>query len=314
MSSKREQLAQWTQIVADSGDLSAIEATRPTDATTNPSLLLAAAKAEGGHKRIAEARHFAEQLGQANNFATLCDAFATLTGKHILTHIPGLISTEVDARLSFDTRATLERARRIINLYREIGVSKERVLIKIAATWEGIRAVEVLEEEGIACNLTLLFSYEQAIAAAEASATLISPFVGRIYDWYKKNGTDISNAEQDPGVQSVRRIYNSYRARGFSTVVMGASFRYPEQIEALAGCDKLTISPALLEQLGGDNGALQRILDPSTIDVEESNTAAMSEASFRWAMNENAMATELLADGIRRFAKDQEALEALLLA
>lgn len=313
MSSKREQLAQWTQIVADSGDLAAIEASRPTDATTNPSLLLAAAKAEGGPKRIAEARHFAEQLGQANNVATLCDAFATLTGKRILTHIPGLISTEVDARLSFDTRATLERARRIISLYREIGVSKERVLIKIAATWEGIRAVEVLEEEGIACNLTLLFSYEQAIAAAEAGATLISPFVGRIYDWYKKNGTEINNAEQDPGVQSVRRIYNSYRARGFSTVVMGASFRYPEQIEALAGCDKLTISPALLEQLASDNGALQRVLDPSKVDADESNPAVMSEADFRWAMNENAMATELLADGIRRFAKDQEALEALLL-
>lgn len=318
MSSKREQLSQWTQIVADSGDLTAIEASRPTDATTNPSLLLAAAKAEGGDKRIAQARHFADQLGQANDVATLCDAFATLTGKQILTHIPGLISTEVDARLSFDTRATLERARRIINLYREIGVRKERVLIKIAATWEGIRAVEVLEEEGIACNLTLLFSYEQAIAAAEASATLISPFVGRIYDWYKKNGTEINNAEQDPGVQSVRRIYNSYRARGFSTVVMGASFRYPEQIEALAGCDKLTISPALLERLGNDNDALQRVLDPSNVDDIESEQTPfgtnMSEADFRWAMNENAMATELLADGIRRFAKDQQALEALLLA
>lgn len=312
MSSKREQLAQWTKIVADSGDIAAIEASRPTDATTNPSLMLAAAKAPGGEKRIAEARHFAEQLGKANDPATLCDAFATLTGKHILTLVPGLVSTEVDARLSFDTRATLERARQIITLYRELGVDKERVLIKIAATWEGIRAADVLEEEGIACNLTLLFSFEQAIAAAEAGATLISPFVGRIYDWYKNNGSDINNAEQDPGVQSVRRIYNSYRARGFSTVVMGASFRYPEQIEALSGCDKLTISPALLEQLGNDSGELSRALDPRHVALEESGPA-LSEAQFRWAMNENAMATELLADGIRRFAKDQETLETLLL-
>ena len=250
MTSKREQLAQWTKIVVDSGDVDAIEKLRPIDATTNPSLLLAAANSEGGQVRLQDARRLAGQLGDGNDPALLCDAFATLTGQHILSFIPGLVSTEVDARLSFDTNATLTRARRIISLYRELGIERERILIKIAATWEGIRAAEVLEEEGIGCNLTLLFCMEQAMAAAEAGATLISPFVGRIYDWHKQRGMEISSPDQDPGVQSVRSIYHRYRAEGFDTVVMGASFRYCEQIEALSGCDKLTIAPALLEQLG----------------------------------------------------------------
>lgn len=311
MTSKQTQLAAWTEIVADSGDLKAIEASRPQDATTNPSLLLAAANAEGGDTRINEARHLAKQLGRENDLPLLCDAFATLTGQHILSLIPGVVSTEVDARLSFDTRATLERARKIISLYRELGIDKKRVLIKIAATWEGIRAAEVLEEEGIACNLTLLFCYAQAIAAAEAGATLISPFVGRIYDWHKKQGMDIKSPEDDPGVQSVRHIYNRYRAYGYNTIVMGASFRYPEQIEALAGCDKLTISPTLLNDLTADSGPLSRALDPANIAAEEP-AADLTEQQFRWTLNENSMATELLADGIRRFTRDQEKLEQLL--
>ena len=309
--SKRHQLEQWTQVVADTGDLAAIEQCRPVDATTNPSLMLAAAQADDGEKRLSEARHLAAQLGQKNDIALLCDAFATLTGKHILSLVPGLVSTEVDARLSFNTRATLERARRIISLYRELGIERERILIKIAATWEGIRAAEVLEEEGIACNLTLLFSHEQAMAAAEAGATLISPFVGRIYDWYKKQGMVIDTPEQDPGVISVRNIFNTYRAQGFSTIVMGASFRYPAQIEALAGCDKLTISPALLAQLDNDKSPLTRALDAADV-VTEDNTPAITEQAFRWALNDNPMANDLLSDGIRRFARDQEALEKLL--
>jgi len=311
MTSKREQLAQWTQIVVDSGDVEAIERLRPQDATTNPSLLLAAAGTDSGRARLRDARHLAEQLGKADDLSLLCDAFAALTGQHILGFIPGLVSTEVDARLSFDTNATLQRARRLISLYRELGIDRDRILIKIAATWEGIRAAEVLEEEGIGCNLTLLFCMEQAMAAAEAGATLISPFVGRIYDWHKQRGLEINSAAEDPGVQSVQNIFQRYRAEGFDTVVMGASFRYLEQIEALSGCDKLTIAPALLEELGEHFVPLTRALNAQDIDTRES-AAPVTEAAFRWGLNNNAMACDLLSDGIRRFARDQEALEALL--
>jgi transaldolase len=311
VSNKREQLARWTEIVADTGEIDAIEQLRPMDATTNPSLLLSVARSPEGEARLRDAHKFAAQLGRGNDIGLLCDAFATLTGQHILSLVPGLVSTEVDARLSFDYGATLARARRIVALYRELGIERERVLIKIASTWEGIRAAEVLEEEGIACNLTLLFSETQALAAAQAGATLVSPFVGRIYDWYCKRGDTISSAEQDPGVQSVRNIYRLYRSQGYDTIVMGASFRYPQQIEALAGCDKLTISPALLAQLEQDDTPLQRALDPADI-VADTESDTVTEQAFRWALNDDAMASDLLSDGIRRFAHDQEALETLL--
>jgi transaldolase len=311
MTSKREQLGRWTTLVADTGDLDAIRTSKPIDATTNPSLLLSVAKQPQYQHLLKEAQRFAGQLGRADDIGTLCDAFATVTGAEIVRTIPGLISTEVDARLSFDTNAMLARARRIIAMYRELGIERDRVLIKIASTWEGIRAAEVLEEEGIRCNLTLLFALPQAIAAAEAGATLISPFVGRIYDWYLKHGTAITGPENDPGVQSVKEIFHTLKSRGFGTVVMGASFRQIWQIEALAGCDKLTIAPNLLEVLAADDEPLTRALDDRDIDSVD-DVAPMREQEFRWLLNDNPMATALLADGIRRFARDQESLEALL--
>ena len=311
MTSKRDQLSQWTTLVADTGDLDAIRSSRPEDATTNPSLLLSVARQPQHAGLLDEARRFAAQLGPKDDPGLLCDAFATVTGAEILKSVPGLVSTEVDARLSFHTGATLGRARRLIALYRELGVERERILVKIAATWEGIRAAEVLEEEGIRCNLTLLFALPQALAAAEAGATLISPFVGRIYDWHRRQGLAIDGPEQDPGVQSVKSIFHTLKSRGFGTVVMGASFREVWQIEALAGCDKLTIAPALLNTLAADTGPLVRALDERDIDSVD-DEAPISEARFRWQMNEDPMATELLADGIRRFTRDQEALEALL--
>ena len=232
-------------------------------------------------------------------------------GQEILKVIPGRISTEVDARLSFDTEAMLKRAHRLIELYDKAGIGRDRVLIKIASTWEGIRAAEKLEREGIQTNLTLLFSFAQAVACAEAGVFLISPFVGRIYDWYKKaTGNDYQGAD-DPGVQSVTRIYNYYKANDYKTVVMGASFRNLNQIEQLAGCDRLTISPDLIEKLAADTGKLERKLSPGkTGEARQS----LNEAQFRWASNEDAMATEKLAEGIRQFARDQEKLEALLAA
>jgi len=311
MTSKREQLSRWTTLVADTGDLDAIRASKPIDATTNPSLLLSVAKQPQYQHLLKEAQRFAGQLGRADDIGILCDAFATVTGAEIVRTIPGLISTEVDARLSFDTNAMLARARRIIAMYRELGIERDRVLIKIASTWEGIRAAEVLEEEGIRCNLTLLFALPQAIAAAEAGATLISPFVGRIYDWYLKHGTDITGPENDPGVQSVKEIFHTLKSRGFGTVVMGASFRQLWQIEALAGCDKLTIAPNLLDMLANDHDTLPRALDSRDIDSVD-DVAPLREQQFRWMLNDDPMASELLADGIRRFARDQEALEALL--
>ncbi len=311
MTSKREQLSRWTTLVADTGDLDAIRTSKPIDATTNPSLLLSVAKQPQYQHLLKEAQRFAGQLGRADDIGILCDAFATVTGAEIVRTIPGLISTEVDARLSFDTNAMLARGRRIIAMYRELGIERDRVLIKIASTWEGIRAAEVLEEEGIRCNLTLLFALPQAIAAAEAGATLISPFVGRIYDWYLKHGTDITGPENDPGVQSVKEIFHTLKSRGFGTVVMGASFRQIWQIEALAGCDKLTIAPNLLQVLAADDEPLTRALDDRDIDSVD-DVAPMREQEFRWLLNDNPMATELLADGIRRFARDQESLEALL--
>ena len=306
MTSKLEQLKQFTTVVADTGDVEAISRLKPVDATTNPSLLLKAASLP----------HYAALLDAAvsncnGDIGLACDRFAVAVGKEILQVIPGRISTEVDARLSFDTQATLRRAERLIDLYEQSGIARDRVLIKIAATWEGIRAAEKLEQAGTQCNLTLLFSFAQAVACAEAGAFLISPFVGRIYDWHKKaEGRDFSGAE-DPGVQSVARIYRYYKAKGYQTVVMGASFRNLGQIEALAGCDRLTISPELLQQLANDQGELKRQLQA---DGSKQPRQTLDESQFRWALNEDAMATEKLAEGIRLFARDQEKLEALLLA
>ena len=306
MTSKLEQLKQFTTVVADTGDLDAIARLQPVDATTNPSLLLKAATLP----------RYADLLGQAvsagqGDLGLACDHFAVAVGQEILKVIPGRISTEVDARLSFDTDATLRRAERLIGLYEKAGIGRDRVLIKIASTWEGIRAAEQLEKAGVQTNLTLLFAFAQAQACADAGIFLISPFVGRIYDWYKKaEGRDFVGND-DPGVQSVKRIYNYYKANGYDTVVMGASFRNLGQIEALAGCDRLTISPDLLQKLAEDDGQLSRQLQPGATGEPRQS---LNEGAFRWALNEDAMATEKLAEGIRLFARDQEKLEALLAA
>lgn len=304
MTSKLDQLKQFTTVVADTGDVDAIARLKPVDATTNPSLLLKAAALP----RYAELLHGAVGAGRGD-LGLACDHFGVAVGQEILGVVPGRISTEVDARLSFDTQATLRRAERLIALYEQAGIGRERVLIKIASTWEGIRAAEQLEKAGIHCNLTLLFSFAQAQACADAGAFLISPFVGRIYDWYKKaEGRDYVGAE-DPGVQSVTRIYNYYKANGYATVVMGASFRNLGQIEQLAGCDRLTISPELLQQLADDQGSLARKLAAGAAGEAKQT---LNESQFRWALNEDAMATEKLAEGIRLFAGDQQKLEKLL--
>ena len=304
MPSKLDQLKAFTTVVADTGDLDAIARLKPVDATTNPSLLLKAAALP----------RYADLLQNATRAAggdtgLACDHFAVAVGGEILKVIPGRISTEVDARLSFDSEATQRRAERLIELYDRAGIGRERVLIKVASTWEGIRTAERLEKAGIQTNLTLLFSFAQAAACADAGVYLISPFVGRIYDWYKKaEGRDFVGVE-DPGVRSVTRIYDYYKANGYSTVVMGASFRNLGQIEALAGCDRLTISPELLQKLSEDEGPLQRQLQPGAAGEARQ---VLDESAFRWALNEDAMATEKLAEGIRLFARDQEKLEALL--
>ncbi|MBF8709865.1 transaldolase [Pseudomonas putida] len=304
MTSKLEQLKQFTTVVADTGDLDAITRLKPVDATTNPSLLLKAAAIPGYAELLKQVKADAK-----GNVDLACDKFAVAVGSGILRVIPGRISTEVDARLSFDEPALLAKARKLIELYEAAGVGRERVLIKLASTWEGIRAAEKLEKEGIQTNLTLLFSFAQAQACADAGVFLISPFVGRIYDWYKKStGKDYVGAE-DPGVQSVTRIYNYYKANGYNTVVMGASFRNIGQIEQLAGCDRLTISPELLQQLSDDQGDLPQVLKPGNAGEPKQQ---LNESQFRWAMNEDAMGTEKLAEGIRQFARDQEKLEKLM--
>ncbi|HTN32274.1 MAG TPA: transaldolase [Pseudomonas sp.] len=304
MSSKLDQLKAFTTVVADTGDLDAIARLKPVDATTNPSLLLKAAALPRYAVLLQNATRAA-----GGDTGLACDHFAVAVGGEILKVIPGRISTEVDARLSFDGEATQRRAERLIGLYEQAGIGRERVLIKVAATWEGIRAAERLEKAGIQTNLTLLFSFAQAAACADAGVYLISPFVGRIYDWYKKaEARDFAGAE-DPGVRSVTRIYDYYKANGYSTVVMGASFRNLGQIEALAGCDRLTISPELLQKLSEDEGSLQRQLQPGGAGEARQ---VLDEGAFRWALNEDAMATEKLAEGIRLFARDQEKLEALL--
>jgi transaldolase len=308
MPSKLDSLRKHTQIVADTGDIEAIRTLQPVDATTNPSLMLKAAQQDAYSAMLDQA--LKASAGSFDPVANACDSFAVALGAEITRLVPGRVSTEVDARLSFDRAATLDKARRLIERYEEAGITRDRVLIKIASTWEGIQAAAELEKEGIQCNLTLLFSFAQAQACADAGVFLISPFVGRIYDWYRKSeGRDFHGAE-DPGVQSVARIYRYYKQHQYATVVMGASFRNTGQIEALTGCDRLTISPALLQQLSEETGDLHTadiLTQPSSDPLENLN-----ESSFRWAHNEDAMATEKLAEGIRAFAADQIRLEELL--
>src|SRR5215471_16404728 len=307
-----ESLKQYTSVVADTGDIAAIAHHRPQDATTNPSLLFQAAQMPAYRHLVEEATEVASELGGTDQRMAeeFIDRLFVLFGSEILNVVPGRVSTEVPASLSFDTAATVAKARKLISLYEKKGFSRERILIKIASTWEGIRAAEVLELEGIHCNLTLLFSFAQAVACAEAGVTLISPFVGRIYDWYKKEqgGREIA-ADQDPGVASVTRIYDYYKKFGYKTQVMGASFRNVNQIVRLAGCDLLTISPDLLDQLEKADGTLDRKLDPLKSQASKDERIHMNENTFRWMHNEDAMATEKLAESIRKFNSDACHLE-----
>jgi transaldolase len=312
-----ESLKRWTTVVADTGDIEAIAEHKPQDATTNPSLLLQAAQKPQYHELVDEALDFA--LGspgdEAAHAQVFMDKLFVSFGCHILKEVPGRVSTEVDAGLSFDTEATLAKARRLIELYRKSGVGRERVLIKIASTWEGIQAAEQLEREGIHCNLTLLFSFAQAVACAEAGVTLISPFVGRIYDWYKKEGGGKEiPADDDPGVTSVARIYNYFKKFDYKTQVMGASFRKVDQIVRLAGCDLLTISPDLLSQMEKTEGAVSRRLSAEEAKASDAQKINLNEKTFRWMHNEDAMATEKLAEGIRKFYTDARKLEQYALA
>jgi len=312
--SKLDQLKTMTTVVADTGDIDSIARLKPIDATTNPTLVLKAIES-GKYEAVIEKALLLAKDGnnEALTAGNIADALAVSLGVDILQHVPGFVSTEVDARLSFDSAKTIDKAHDLIALYAKAGIGKNRILIKIASTWEGIQAAKVLEKEGIHCNLTLLFAFEQALACAHANATLISPFVGRILDWYKAASPEADfTGMQDPGVISVTEIYHYFKQHGVSTVVMGASFRTAEEIECLSGCDKLTISPALIDALSQDNGALTRQLTPSTAPAEALD--AQVEADFRLGMNSNAMATEKLAHGIRGFIQDQVALESLLTA
>jgi transaldolase len=307
--SKLDQLRAMTTVVADTGDMDAIRAFHPTDCTTNPSLILKAAQMPAYAHLVDEAALWAKSHGLPSSAAV--DRVAINFGEELAKIVPGRVSTEVDADLSFDVDKTVEKARAIIAEYERRGVGRERILIKIAATWEGIRAAERLQKEGIDCNLTLLFSLAQAVACADAGVFLISPFVGRILDWHvKAEGRSFAPAE-DPGVLSVRRIYAYYKAYGVKTVVMGASFRSQGEIEELAGCDRLTIAPALLESLSKDMGPLPRRLSAATA-AEAPAKMLLDEKTFRWLLNEDAMATEKLAEGIRAFAKDLRALQTLM--
>ena len=305
-----EQLKQFTTVVADTGDFQSIQAYTPRDATTNPSLILKAVQKDEYKPLLEKAVRDHPNASTAEIIDRLLIAF----GVEILQTIPGRVSTEVDARLSFDTEGTVAKGRDLIALYSNAGIPRERVLIKIASTWEGIRAAAILEKEGIRCNMTLLFSLAQAIACAEAGAQLISPFVGRIYDWYKKStGIDYMGAE-DPGVQSVRRIYNYYRKFGYKTEVMGASFRNTSQILELAGCDLLTISPDLLQKLADSDAPVERKLSAEAAPSTNIVHMSLNEEAFRFMMNEDAMATEKLAEGIRAFCVDSGKLKQMIAA
>ena len=302
-----EALRAHTTIVADTGDFESIRKYTPRDATTNPSLILKAAQMEEYSELVNKVTYEAKHIDDA------LDKLAVFFGLEILKIVPGRVSTEVDARLSFDETATLKKARSLIARYERNGINRERILIKIASTWEGIRAAEELEKEGIHCNLTLLFSFAQAIACAEAKVRLISPFVGRIMDWHKaKTGQEFSPTD-DPGVRSVTRIYNYYKKYDYATEVMGASFRNVGEITELAGCDLLTISPKLLDQLQDTRGEIQRKLSRASAVASSDERVTLNESAFRWELNADACATEKLSEGIRRFAADTEKLESFIL-
>ncbi|MFB5744074.1 transaldolase [Cedecea sp. S5-13] len=310
-----DSIKQYTTVVADSGDIDSIRHYQPEDATTNPSLLLKAAGLEQYQPLIDDALAYGKQRGGGREqiVAEASDKLAVNVGAEILKSIPGRVSTEVDARLSYDKEKSISKARRLVELYAEQGIDKSRILIKLASTWEGIRAAEELQKEGINCNLTLLFSFAQARACAEAGVFLISPFVGRIYDWYQaRKPMDPYVVEEDPGVKSVRNIYDYFKQHNYETIVMGASFRRTEQILALAGCDRLTIAPNLLQKLQDSEEEVVRKLIPFSQGFRR--PAPLSEAEFRWEHNQDAMAVEKLAEGIRLFAIDQRKLEDLLAA
>lgn len=309
---KLDALKTMTTVVADTGDFETIRRFTPQDATTNPSLLLNAARQPQYQALVEDAISYGQRMpgGKEAQLDAAMDKLAVNFGQRIVEIVPGFVSTEADACLSFDTDATIRKAHRLLDLYAGAGVDTSRILIKIAATWEGIKAAEKLERQGIKCNLTLLFGFNQAVACADAGVYLISPFVGRILDWYKASTGKDYTAEDDPGVQSVRRIYNYYKVHGYQTIVMGASFRNTGEIEALAGCDRLTIAPSLLDQLAADQGPLSRALDAG--QGSEDQQSPLDEAAFRWQLNQDAMATDKLSEGIRKFHLDYLALRQLL--
>jgi len=321
MEEKEDQLSQlskFTKIVADTGDIESIKKYKPTDATTNPSLLLQASGLKQYQSLVDEAIEYGKKHVDSKDatgqLSLIMEKLAVNFGAEISKIVPGVVSTEVDARLSFDTEGTIKKARSLIALYKELGIDRDRILIKVASTWEGIKAAETLEKEGIHCNLTLLFTMAQAIACAESKVTLISPFVGRITDWFKKEtGTKEYSADKDPGVLSVTKIFQYYKKFGYSTIVMGASFRNKGQILQLAGCDKLTISPSLLEELKKSTEEVKVHLDTKSLSSSSSLTEItqihLDEKAFRWMFNEDAMGVEKLAEGIRKFAADSVTLE-----
>lgn len=314
MANQLEQLKQFTTVVADTGDFEAMREYQPQDATTNPSLILKASQQEQYAHLVDRAVQDLQvsSLSGAELTEAVIDRVLIAFGKEILGIVPGRVSTEVDARLSFDESGTIEKARQLIRLYEEEGIDRERILIKIASTWEGIEAASKLQDEGINCNLTLMFCLAQAVACAEGGIQLISPFVGRIYDWYKKDTGQEYEGDADPGVQSVQTIYSYYRKFGFETEVMGASFRNTGQILSLAGCDLLTIGPDLLEDLQNADGPVERKLDPEAAASSDIERLDLDEKTFRYLLNEDAMATEKTAQGIRAFAADIVKMEALI--
>ncbi len=311
MKDKLTQLKEMTVVVADTGDIDSIRQYQPEDATTNPSLIFAAAQMEQYSHLVDEAVNFGTQSKSSGQelLDTILDRLAINFGKEILKIVPGRISTEVDARLSFDKENTIQRARKLIEMYGQAGIERNRILIKIASTWEGIKAAEILEQEGINCNLTLLFGFSQAVACAEAKVFLISPFVGRILDWYKKNEGKEFPAEKDPGVLSVTNIYRYYKKFDYQTIIMGASFRNTGEIEQLAGCDRLTIGPNFLDELSKDHTPLSQKLYSDMSQNDEIDQLHLDEKTFRFMLNEDPMATEKLAEGIRNFSNDLIKLE-----
>jgi transaldolase len=312
MTSRLDQLRSMTTVVADTGDIKAVRRLKPIDCTTNPSIVLKALGSPDFEDTMEEAVAWgARQAGESDaRVAAVADRLAVSVGAALAELVPGRVSTEVDADLSFDTGASIARAEEIIEDYETRQIPRDRILVKLASTWEGIRAAEDLQKKGIDCNLTLLFGKAQAIACADAGVFLISPFVGRIYDWYVKSTGKTYAPEEDPGVLSVRAIYNYYKAHDIPTVVMGASFRSTGQLEALAGCDRLTIAPNLLEELAASDGPVERVLSPDRFEPEEA--VEMDEKRFRWEMKKDPMATEMLAAGIRGFARDLEKLRTII--